>query len=79
MRKKPAKKPEVYYGAIIRCDTCGTTLQSKHHHDWVSCPCYRNSESNTGVFLDGGGEYLRMGGNIRGYTVIDKGNYRTKD
>lgn len=37
----------------IRCKKCLTVLESKHVHDFVSCPC--------GVFTDGGREYLRRG------------------
>jgi hypothetical protein len=37
----------------VRCKKCLTVLESKHRHDFVSCPC--------GVFVDGGHEYLRGG------------------
>ena len=36
-----------------KCRTCGTVLESKTRHDWVSCPC--------GNFVDGGTAYLRRG------------------
>jgi hypothetical protein len=37
----------------VQCKKCGAILESKHRHDFVSCPC--------GVFVDGGHEYLRGG------------------
>lgn len=37
----------------VRCKKCLTVLESKHRHDFVSCPC--------GVFVDGGHDYLRGG------------------
>lgn len=37
----------------VRCKKCLTVLESKHRHDFVSCPC--------GVFTDGGLEYIRGG------------------
>ena len=37
----------------VRCKGCGTVLESKHRHDFVSCAC--------GVFVDGGHEYFRGG------------------
>jgi len=36
-----------------RCKKCGTVLESKSQHDFVSCPC--------GVFRDGGHDYIRGG------------------
>lgn len=37
----------------VRCKKCLTVLESKHVHDFVSCPC--------GVFTDGGKDYCRRG------------------
>lgn len=34
-------------------------LESKHRHDWVHCRC-----KNGGIFVDGGREYLRRGGDL---------------
>lgn len=50
------EKPK-YYGAKVRCLGCGVTIQSKHHHDFVRCAC----KGDKGIFVDGGGAYLRMG------------------
>ena len=37
----------------ILCKLCGTFLESKHRHDFVSCKC--------GTFVDGGLDYVRCG------------------
>lgn len=41
---------------MIRCNTCGDTIESTSRHDFKYCKCGR-------VFVDGGHDYLR-----RGYT-----------
>ena len=38
----------------IRCKLCKEILVNGHRHDFVSCKC--------GIFIDGGDEYLRIGG-----------------
>lgn len=53
--------------AIVRnsavCRACGTELESKHVHDYVSCPC--------GNVVDGGPDYLRRAGvNLRDTSII---------
>lgn len=40
-----------------RCLVCNTTIESRHVHDWVPCPC-------GAIFVDGGREYLRRGGKL---------------
>jgi hypothetical protein len=40
----------------IKCLECGTILESKHRHDWVTCGCPNQT------FIDGGNDYLRYGG-----------------
>lgn len=40
----------------VKCLVCGTVLESKHRHNFVSCGCYNQT------FTDGGNEYLRFGG-----------------
>ena len=37
-----------------RCTKCGAIVESKHAHDFVSCPC-------GSIFLDGGPDYVRYG------------------
>ena len=46
-----------------RCKNCGDVLHSKHRHDWVCCRCFRNTDGRTGIFIDGGDDYCRVGGN----------------
>ena len=40
----------------IQCLFCDKILESTHRHDFVSCGC------ENGTFVDGGSDYLRMGG-----------------
>lgn len=40
-----------------KCLKCGEVLVSKHRHDWVSCSC-------GSIFIDGGLEYIRCGGDF---------------
>lgn len=42
---------------MIRCNTCGDTIESTSRHDFKYCKCGR-------VFVDSGHDYL-----CRGYTV----------
>ncbi len=39
-----------------QCRSCGDTIESKHRHDFVRCSC-------GSIFVDGGKEYLKRGGN----------------
>lgn len=47
-----------------RCKNCGTFLESKHRHNFVVCDCFEDKENTTGIFIDGGTDYLRRGGNL---------------
>lgn len=38
----------------IRCLKCNTILESKYRHDFQECEC--------GNFVDGGNDYMRIGG-----------------
>lgn len=40
-------------GRKILCKLCGTIIQSKYRHDFVSCTCGK-------VSVDGGDAYLRL-------------------
>jgi hypothetical protein len=40
----------------IQCKKCGDTLVSRHRHDFKSCSC-------DACFVDGGLDYMRVGGN----------------
>lgn len=44
-----------------KCKNCGDIIVSRHHYDWVACSCYSH---NTGIFIDGGNDYWRYGGNF---------------
>jgi hypothetical protein len=44
-----------------KCLNCGDILVSKHVHDWVACSCFSH---NTGIFIDGGNDYWKYGGNL---------------
>jgi hypothetical protein len=37
-----------------QCKLCGTIIESKHRHDFVSCKCGE-------IFTDGGLDYIRRG------------------
>lgn len=39
----------------IKCNHCGSVIESKHRHDMVWCECGR-------VYTDGGMDYFRRGG-----------------
>lgn len=41
-----------------RCKLCRITIESKHRHDFVSCPCGTLS-------VDGGREYIRRAWNSK--------------
>jgi DNA-directed RNA polymerase subunit RPC12/RpoP len=40
-----------------KCLKCGETVESKSRHDFVYCSC-------GSIFVDGGKEYLRRGGDL---------------
>lgn len=67
-----------------RCKNCGQTIESFHVHDWVCCPCFHSSNGETGIFVDGGKEYRRIGGHqeyfedlseVRPYTDEERDEY----
>ena len=47
-----------------KCKSCGDIIESKHRRDWVCCSCFSDAESNTGIYIDGGEDYWRQGGNF---------------
>ena len=49
----------------IQCLKCGDILESKTVHDWVQCSC-------KAVFVDGGKEYFRRGGNLEDYKDLSE-------
>lgn len=40
---------------IAKCKKCGDIIESKHRHDYVECSC-------GAIFVDGGHDYIRRGG-----------------
>ena len=72
--RKPKRGP--HRGAKLKCKACGSVIQSGHVHDYVSCKC----PDGTGIWIDGGAEYCRMGGaDPTRYEIIDPGNYVSAD
>lgn len=47
-----------------QCNHCQDILESTHRHDFVVCSCFKDEEGCTGIFIDGGLEYARRGGNL---------------
>ena len=46
-----------------QCAKCGDIIESKHRHDFVSCGC-------GAIFIDGGHEYFRGGGNPKDFISL---------
>jgi hypothetical protein len=44
--------------AGLQCLDCGEIVVSLHRHDWRSCKCGK-------VFIDGGRDYVRYGGDAQ--------------
>ena len=47
-----------------RCKVCGVEIESKHRWDFVMCDCFTHDKDNMGIFVDGGKDYLRRGGDM---------------
>ena len=60
-RPEPPKLPRITHNKI-HCRKCNTTLESRFTHDFRSCKC--------GNFVDGGGSYVRYGGNFDEIEVL---------
>ena len=48
----------------IKCRKCGSVIESKSRHDWVSCKC-------GAIFIDGGNDYTRIGGDYKDIEEMD--------
>jgi hypothetical protein len=59
MRTKDKKKQ----GGALFAHCCGEILVSEHRHDFQPCTCGK-------VFIDGGPEYSRIGGDHQYWTLI---------
>ena len=53
-----------------RCLNCKTIIESKHRHDFVVCPCFKDEVGNTGIFIDGGHDYIRRGGCLANFDPL---------
>ncbi|MFA5132531.1 MAG: NADAR family protein [Candidatus Paceibacterota bacterium] len=49
---------------IAKCKKCGDVIESKYRHDFVQCKC-------GAIFVDGGHDYYRRGGNLEDFDEID--------
>ena len=49
-----------------KCRNCGDIIESKRRHDFVACSCFAHFLNNGGhgIFIDGGQDYFRAGGNF---------------
>ena len=53
-----------------KCKNCGDVIISRYRHDFVTCSCFRPTEDNTGIFVDGGNDYCRAGGNFKNFLIF---------
>lgn len=53
------------FKAGLKCNHCKDEIYSMHRHDLVSCKCGK-------IFVDGGDDYMRIGGYPKDYTYIQK-------
>lgn len=49
----------------IRCNKCGDEIESTHRHDFKFCKC-------GAVAVDGGLDYLRRCGDLKGFTELSE-------
>lgn len=55
-----------------RCLKCGDIIESKYRHDFVKCSC-------GSIFVDGGNDYWRCGGNFDFFERIDNLGKKLKE
>ena len=74
-KRKPRKPKGPFWGAKLKCLSCGAVIQSAHVHDFVCCKC----PPGHGISIDGGAEYCRFGkaSPDTPWEVVDPGNYRS--
>lgn len=53
-----------------KCANCLEIIESKHRHDFVTCSCFTNTEDCQGIFIDGGQDYFRGGGNLENLMIV---------
>lgn len=49
---------------IAKCAKCGDIIESMHLHDFLYCSC-------KAIFVDGGREYIRRGGNKEDFVEVE--------
>jgi len=54
-------------GCKLQCNKCQDIIESKSVHDFVECKC-------GAIFVDGGDEYCRFGGDIENIKFIEEGD-----
>jgi hypothetical protein len=54
---------------IAQCRNCGDIIESKERWDFVACQCFLDEPGTTGIYRDGGTDYIRNGGNLA--NIID--------
>lgn len=62
----------------IQCLNCKDIIESKRRHEWVACSCFSNTEDCTGIYIDGGNDYCRVGGNINNIKFIEETTHDSK-
>ena len=60
------------FGPRVKCRQCKDVIQSKSVHDFVSCKC-------RAIYIDGGGEYTRCGGNPSDFIYLDKKKQKPRE
>jgi len=58
-----------------KCKACGAVIESTYRHHFVSCNCPKKTWHKRGIFVDGGHDYLRRGGNLDNFIDL----YEVKD
>jgi len=71
---KTTPAPKSTCGPEVRCTVCNTVIQSKHRHDFVWCKCNKENR-DAGIFVDGGSDYLRFGGDISRAEILVGGSH----
>lgn len=54
-----------------KCLKCGDIIESKHVHDFIWCKCKT-------IFIDGGNDYWKGGGNLECFERIFEEIYKEK-
>ena len=53
-------------GRKLRCKRCTDVIESRFRHDFVRCKC-------GAIFIDGGNDYTRMGGDMGCIEILPLG------